>query len=75
MKANEQDEMHNVHRAGCGCPEYYGDIHWLNGRTYCRKCIYDIWEKESIWRRTPGIDLVYPRYSDGVDYTKEDQTR
>ena len=39
-----------------------------DGKEMCRKCIYDVWESEGPWRRTPS-DEVFPIYEDGKDYT------
>lgn len=52
----------------CGRHEYYGMLHWRDGKEMCRKCIYDLWESEGPWRRTPS-DEVFPIYEDGEDYT------
>nr|DAF72143.1 MAG TPA: TFIIB-TERMINAL DOMAIN, TFIIB, TRANSCRIPTION INITIATION [Caudoviricetes sp.] len=52
----------------CGKQEYYGMLHWRDGKEMCRKCIYDVWESEGPWRRTPS-DEVFPIYEDGKDYT------
>ena len=43
-------------------------LHWRDGKEMCRKCIYDVWESEGPWRRTPS-DEVFPIYEDGKDYT------
>ena len=53
----------------CGKKEYWGDMHWRSGKTYCRACIYGIWQKETSWKPTER-DFVYPACSDGVDRTK-----
>ena len=52
----------------CGKQEYYGMLQWRDGKEMCRKCIYDVWESEGPWRRTPS-DEVFPIYEDGKDYT------
>lgn len=68
---NMKDVVKNYR--GCGHKEYYGMIHWRDGRQYCRKCIYNIWQQDSNytgWK--PGKeDYVFPYYEDGIDYTKE----
>lgn len=52
----------------CGEQEYYGMMHWNNGRTMCRKCIYKLWsERDANW--CPGEnDYVFPLYEDGNSY-------
>lgn len=69
------DEMKEVVRCPqCGREEYYGMIPWHNGKQMCRRCIYDVWEKESNHVWTPGKDdYIFPKYSNGVDYTNEKQ--
>ena len=54
----------------CGNPEYYGMMHWHNGTTMCRKCIYGVWSVlNSKW--TPGKhDYTFPLYEDGKNYTR-----
>lgn len=65
-----QDEMKKIVKCPiCGKLEYYGMLHWRNGKEMCRECIYDLWESEGPWRRTPS-DEVFPIYEDGKDYTK-----
>jgi hypothetical protein len=64
------DEMKNIITCKfCGNQEYYGMMHWLNGTTMCRKCIYKVWQgPKNNW--TPGShDYVFPLYEDGIDYT------
>jgi hypothetical protein len=53
----------------CHREEYYGMMHWHDAHQFCRECIYEIWERESTWRRK-AADLTFPLYADGVDYTK-----
>ena len=31
----------------CGKPEYYGEMHWLNGRCSCRDCYKSQWQDEN----------------------------
>ncbi|MBQ2639293.1 MAG: hypothetical protein IJF92_00805 [Bacilli bacterium] len=31
----------------CDEPEYWGCMFWRNGKQYCRKCIYKIWDEEN----------------------------
>lgn len=53
----------------CGQQEYYGMMHWHNGQTMCRSCIYRIWseEEDANWR--PGEnDYIFPLYDDGNCY-------
>ena len=69
IKKHPTDEMKDVVKdyRGCGHIEYYGMIHWRDGLQYCRRCIYDIWQKESKWK--PGEDdYVFPLYEDGINY-------
>lgn len=54
----------------CKHEEYWGMMHWRDGRQYCRHCIYRIWQKDSKWEPTIN-DYVFPLYQDGVDYTKK----
>lgn len=56
----------------CGREEYYGQIHWRNGRQMCRYCIYERWKADTNYQWEPGKnDYVFPLYSDGEDYRKE----
>jgi len=68
-----RDEMKEIVTCKhCGNSEYYGMMHWLNGTTMCRKCIYHVWIVQSDW--VPGAsDYVFPLYSDGADYTSENK--
>lgn len=61
------DEMKDLVLAPCGHKEYYGMVYWHNGKRFCRKCIYEIWKKESKWKPSP-TDYVFPLYDDGVNY-------
>ena len=45
----------------CGQMEYNDHIHWFDGHRYCRRCIYDIWERTTKWRRREN-DLTFPMY-------------
>jgi len=55
----------------CKKPEYWGMMHWLSGKTVCRKCIYEIWKNESKHGWVPSkTDYVYPLYCDGKEYSK-----
>lgn len=50
----------------CGEEEYYGYMHWYEGRTYCRRCIYKIWEQQSSWK--PGEnDYYFPLDGNGFN--------
>jgi len=52
----------------CKQPEYYGMMHWLSGHTVCRKCIYEIWKKQSNYKWKPSAtDYVFPLYEDRLD--------
>ena len=52
----------------CGEQEYSGMLHWNNGQTMCRKCIYKLWSEGNVnW--CPGEnDYVFPLYEDGNSY-------
>jgi len=66
------DEMFEIVECpDCKKPEYYGMIHWKDGKQHCRKCIYEIWAKESKykWERSKS-DYIFPFYDDGIDHTK-----
>lgn len=53
----------------CNSPEYYGAMIWNSGHSYCRKCTYDRWKRESNFKWSPSdIDYTFPLYDDGVDY-------
>ncbi len=70
-RRSKMDEMLEIVRCkSCRKDEYQGCIHWRDGLQYCRRCIYEIWSKESdyVWRPKPN-DYVFPLYSDGKDYT------
>lgn len=68
------DEMKEIVQCRCGKKEYYGMMHWHNGRTYCRACIYEIWMKETKYSWKPKEhQYVFPLYEDGKDYTKKDE--
>lgn len=71
VKENK-DEMKTVVKdyKGCGHKEYYGMLHSRNRMMFCRKCIYNKWERESNWRQDPKVDFTFPLYVDGKDYTK-----
>ena len=70
---NKDDEMLNIVTCReCKKPEYYGMMHWLSGHTLCRRCIYELWSKQSDYKWTPSnTDYTFPLYSDGVDYSKK----
>lgn len=69
----DPDMIEVVRCKQCGQGEYYGSIHWLNGKTMCRKCIYELWQ-EMNGRWKPGKkDYVFPVYSDGVNYTSKNE--
>lgn len=56
---DEMDEI--VTCPQCSRPEYFGDIHWNNGRQYCRVCIYNLWRELSKYTWSPGPDeKVFP---------------
>lgn len=72
IKKHPTDEMKDVVKdyRGCGHIEYHGMIHWRDGLQYCRRCIYNIWQKESKWK--PGEDdYVFPLYEDGINYYED----
>lgn len=53
----------------CHQQEYYGMMIWHNDHTYCRKCTYERWAKESGYKWWPGEkDYTFPQYSDGIIY-------
>ncbi len=56
----------------CHKPEYFGMMVWRNGQKMCRGCAYELWQKESKygWKPKP-TDYIFPRYSDGHDYSAE----
>ena len=31
----------------CKQAEYWDYMHWRDGKMYCRRCIYEIWDKEN----------------------------
>ncbi len=62
-------EMLKIVTCPCGEKEYYGEMTWYNGKTYCRECTYDRWEETSSWKRGTN-DYVFPLYGDGINYTK-----
>ena len=72
--AEKDPEMLEVVRCKrCGHREYYGMLTWVDGPV-CRECAYDIWKVNSEFTWAPGHkDYTFPIYSDGIDYTKEDQ--
>lgn len=74
INKSTKDIMLNIYECfECHKPEYYGMFHWHDGHEYCRNCIYRIWSEESNFNWTPKEgDLVFPLYSDGIDYTKKE---
>ena len=55
----------------CRKPEYWELMHWKDGQEMCRKCVYEVWIKESKRKWSPGKnDYTYPLYSDGKDHSK-----
>ena len=63
-------EMLEIVKCSCGSKEYYGMMHWFSGKQLCRKCMYELWEQQSNWRRDYATDFVFPLYENGKDYTK-----
>lgn len=57
---------------GCGHKEYYGMIYSRSGFQFCRKCIYEIWQKENPEWQPSTTDYVFPIYEDGVNYYEQD---
>jgi len=50
----------------CGCKEYYGMMHHINGKELCRNCVEPILSPD-------GCEVfkhAYPYYEDGVNYEK-----
>jgi ribosomal protein L40E len=67
----DKDEMKEIVVCKrCGNSEYYGMIHWHNGSTMCRKCIYQVWRALDPKWEPRERDHVFPLYEDGVNYTK-----
>lgn len=31
----------------CKQAEYWDYMHWRDGKMYCRRCMYEIWDKEN----------------------------
>lgn len=57
---------------GCGHTDYYGCFVMRNGINFCRKCIYEMWKRETNYKWQPQAnDYIFPLYSDGIDYEKE----
>lgn len=55
----------------CHKEEYYGMMVWHNGHSYCRRCTYNRWRKQSNYDWMPGKNhYTFPLYDDGIDYTK-----
>ncbi len=55
----------------CNKHEYYGAMIWFKGKSYCRRCTYNRWKEESGFKWKPSsTDYLFPKYLDGVDYTK-----
>jgi hypothetical protein len=53
----------------CKRPEYYGSMVWGSGKTYCRRCIYEIWKKDSNYTWEPGPkEFTFPYAEDGIDH-------
>ena len=53
----------------CNSKEYYDCMVWYNGKTYCRRCTYERWEKETNHKWKPSEnDYVFPKYKDGKIY-------
>jgi len=69
----KRDEMQEVVICPeCKKEEYTGMIHWRDGHRCCRNCIYEIWAKDSNYKRKPSVtDFVFSLYDDGKDYRKE----
>lgn len=60
-----------VNCPNCNDQEYWGMLHWRDGRMYCRHCIERIWVSEQ-----PNLEYgkcfkhYFPYYEDGIDYSK-----
>jgi hypothetical protein len=66
------NEMHEVIICPeCKKQEYYGMMRWRDGRTYCRRCIYEMWARESDYRWDASKEYAFPLYDDGLNYVKE----
>lgn len=75
IKKHNKNQMLDIVLCGCGHEEYYGDTIMRNRINYCRACIYEIWQKEQgyvDWKPEINKDFVFPIYSDGKNYLKED---
>jgi len=48
----------------CRGEEYWGEIRWRDGHQYCRKCIYEIWIKDTNgkWQHSEQ-DKIFPERS------------
>jgi len=59
---NKKDEMLEIVICkDCKSKEYYGAMIWYEGHTYCRKCTYDRWMKESNYKWKPSnTEYVFP---------------
>lgn len=69
------DEMKEIVKCACGRLEYYGMMHWHNGHTWCRVCIYEIWMMDSGYKWKPTeTNYTFPLYEDGKDYTKLEES-
>lgn len=53
----------------CKSKEYFGMMHWLKGKQYCRSCIYEIWEDGRECTRGSEV-YTFPKYENGKDYSK-----
>ena len=46
MYKEENENLKIVFCKNCGEPEYWGEMVWKDGKTYCRECIYKMWDEE-----------------------------
>lgn len=71
-----QDMMKSVIVTNCNHLEYWGMSIMRDSMTYCRKCMYEIWQKEqgyNGWKPQEGKTL-YTQYTKTVkNYTEESE--
>lgn len=53
----------------CGKEEYYGMMHWYDGKSGCRSCIYEVWKETDPGWFPSTLDYRFPIYRDGKNYT------
>lgn len=59
--------MKEIVKCSCGREEYYGMMHWINGKQVCRECAFENWEARrqrlclpivSRWQRLPYTRIL-----------------